>query len=72
MVAARHVGIQRLGQQLFSGICCPHDRHSGNTNRRRIGLGPWRCERRRDFESRDRVLGNFQLQENSQGFAESD
>ena len=64
MVAAGHVGIQRLGQQLLSVICRAHDRYSGFAIRGCFRMGTRRSQRRGNFESRHRVLGDLQLQPN--------
>jgi hypothetical protein len=62
-------GISDWGNNYFSVICREDDGHSGNTDRCRIGLGPWRREWHRAFESRHCFLGNLQLQKDSRGFA---
>ena len=72
LVAAGHVGDQRLGQQLFSVICCAKDWHSGIANRCCVRLGARRREWRRDSESRNRFLGNLSFQKHSPSFASAD
>ncbi len=72
MVAARNVGNQRLGQQLFSALCRAQDGHSGIAGSGCFGLGPRRGERYRAFESRNRFLGDLQLQTHRRRFAKRD
>ncbi len=72
MVAARNVGNQRLGQQLFSPLCRTQDGHSGIAGSNCFRLGARRGERYRAFESRDCVLGDLQLQTHGRRTAKRD
>jgi len=72
MVAARNVGNQRLGQQLFPALRRTQDGHSGIAGSGCFGLGSRRSERCRALESRNCFLGDLQLQTHRRRFTKRD